>query len=283
MKIFVAGAAGVVGRCLLPMLIEAGHEVTGMTRSESKLAQIEESGAKAVVADAFDRDKLYQLIGDFRPDVVIHQLTALSEWNLADNARIRTEGTRNLVDAALAANVPRMIVQSISWAYEPGNVPASETESLDYEAPAPRKISVDGVIAMEQAASDMPHSVILRYGALYGPDTFYDHHTGIFTSKVKQGLVPATDGVTSFLHVEDAARAALLALDWPDGPVNIVDDEPAAGKVWLPLFADSLGAPVPAVEDGMNRGERGASNAKAKQQYGWNPQYPSWRENLVRT
>ncbi|NIK67258.1 NAD(P)-dependent oxidoreductase [Paenibacillus sp. BK720] len=283
MKIVVAGAAGVVGRLLLPMLTEAGHEVMGLTRSASKLKQIEQSGAAAVVADVYDRDRLSELLADYRPDVVIHQLTALSEWNLADNARIRMEGTRNLVDAALAAEVQRMIVQSISWAYEPGESVATEKDRLDEEAPLPRKISVDGVIAMERAAAEMPHSVILRYGALYGPGTFYDGDNGMFAGQVKLGKVPATDGRTSFLHIEDAARAALQALAWPAGPVNIVDDEPVEGKIWLPLYAKSLGAPEPVVQDGMNRGERGASNEKAKQQYGWTPKYPSWRDQLLRT
>lgn len=283
MKIFVAGAAGAVGRLLLPLLAEAGHEVMGMTRSVSKITQIEHSGARAVVADVFDRDKLFELLAEYHPDVVIHQLTALSEWNLADNARIRMEGTRNLVDAALAAEVPRMIVQSISWAYEPGAEIATEEDQLDEEAPMPRKVSVDGVIAMERAAAEMPHAVILRYGALYGPGTFYEHNSGMFANQVKEGKVPATDGRTSFLHTEDAALAALLALNWPAGPVNIVDDEPAAGKLWLPLYANALGAPAPAVQDGMNRGERGASNNKAKQQYGWTPKYPSWRHGLLRT
>ncbi|GLX66412.1 NAD-dependent epimerase/dehydratase family protein [Paenibacillus glycanilyticus] len=282
MKIFVAGAAGAIGRLSLPMLTETGHEVVGMTRDRAKAAQIEHAGASAVVADIFDRERIFELIEELRPDAVIHQLTALSEWNLADNARIRTEGTRNLVDAALAANVPRMIVQSISWAYEPGQGIASEGEELDIEAPEPRKISVDGVIAMEQAAAEMPHAVILRYGALYGPGTFYEREHGLFAGRVKQGLVPATDGVTSFLHVEDAARSAVLALDWPSGPVNIVDDEPAAGKLWLPLYARSLGAPEPVAQDGSNRGERGASNTKARQQYGWLPKYPTWREGLLR-
>lgn len=280
MKIFVAGAAGVVGRLLLPLLTEAGHEVMGMTRSGSKLAPIRQSGATAVVADIYDRDKIFELLALFKPDVVIHQLTALNEWNLADNARIRMEGTRILVDAALAAQVPRMIVQSISWAYEPGAQLAAEEDRLDEEAPMPRKISVDGVIAMERTAAEMPHAVILRYGALYGPGTFYDHADGMFANQVKEGKIPATDGRTSFLHVEDAALAAVHALDWPAGPVNIVDDEPAAGKVWLPIYAKALGAPEPAVQDGMNRGERGASNEKAKRKYGWKPKYPTWREGL---
>ncbi|WP_201004579.1 NAD-dependent epimerase/dehydratase family protein [Paenibacillus glycanilyticus] len=283
MKIMVAGAAGVVGRLLLPLLTEAGHEVMGLSRSAAKLKQIEQAGAAAVVADVYDRDRLFELLKDYRPDVVIHQLTALSEWNLADNARIRIEGTRNLVDAALAAGVPRMIVQSISWAYEPGESVATEKDRLDAEASLPRKISVDGVIAMERAAAEMPHSVILRYGALYGPGTFYDHESGMFAGQMKEGKVPATDGRTSFLHIEDAARAALQALDWPAGPVNIVDDEPAEGKIWLPLYAKSLGAPEPVTQDGMNRGERGASNEMAKLQYGWTPKYPSWRDQLLRT
>lgn len=280
MRIFVAGAAGVIGRLLVPKLAAAGHEVTGMTRKADNLALIERLGARAVVADAFDREAVRKVVEEAGPDVIIHQLTALSDWDLAANAKIRKEGTRNLVDAALAFGVSRIIAQSISWAYEPGNGPAVETDRLDVEAPMPRKTTIDGVAALESAVSEIEEHVILRYGMLYGPGTWYDTN-GVMAERVRQRQVAATDGVTSFLHVEDAANAALLALDWPSGPVNVVDDEPAAGKEWVPYYAEMLGAPAPDIRDGANRGERGASNAKARSEYGWSPLYPTWRSGFA--
>ncbi|SUA95920.1 NAD-dependent epimerase/dehydratase [Paenibacillus thiaminolyticus] len=125
----------------------------------------------------------------------------------------------------------------------------------------------EGIAALEEAAAEIPEHVILRYGTLYGPDTWYDK-TGAIAKKVLDRQLAATDGVSSFLHVEDAAHAALLALDWPAGPVNIVDDEPAAGTQWLPVYAEMLQAPAPQYEPGSNRGERGTSNAKARSEYG---------------
>jgi nucleoside-diphosphate-sugar epimerase len=280
MKIFVAGSTGAVGRLLLPMLVQADHEVTGMTHNPGRKPLIEHWGAQAVVVNAFDREAMVAALRDVRPDAVIHQLTALSDWNLADNARIRLEGTRNLVDAALAADVRRMISQSICWAYEPGDHPAAELVPLDREAPLPRRTTIDGVAALEEATAQMPHHVILRYGMLYGPGTWYERE-GLMADKVLSGGLPATDGVVSFLHVKDAASAALQALDWPSGPVNVVDDEPAAGSQWLPLYAAALQAPAPEYRPGSNRGERGASNAKARSEYGWVPLYPTWRSGFA--
>ncbi|OMF74496.1 NAD-dependent epimerase/dehydratase family protein [Paenibacillus glucanolyticus] len=280
MNIFVAGSTGVIGQLLLPKLVQAGHEVVGMTHNPQRKEFIESWGARGVVADAFDREGMIAVIEDIRPDVVIHQLTSLSEWNLEDNARIRMEGTRHLVEAAQAAGVKRMIAQSISWAYEPGDYPATEEVSLDIHAPAPRKSTIDGIVSLEHAVAQLPNHVILRYGMLYGPNTWYDAK-GSVAEKVVHRALPSTDGVTSFLHVEDAANAALLALDWPIGPVNIVDDEPAAGTLWLPVYADALQAPTPEYQAGSHRGERGASNAKARKEYGWEPLYPTWRSGFA--
>ncbi|MCV4232782.1 NAD(P)-dependent oxidoreductase [Virgibacillus sp. LDC1] len=276
MKIFVAGSTGVIGQRLLPKLVQAGHEVTGMTHNPQRKGLIESWGARAIVADAFDRQGMIAAIGEVRPDVVIHQLTSLSQWNLEDNARIRMEGTRHLVEAAQIHGVTRMIAQSIAWAYEPGEHPAAEDAPLDIQAPAPRKSTIDGIISLEHAVVQMPNHVILRYGMFYGPGTWYDAN-GVMAEKVRTRALPATDGVISFLHIEDAANAALQALDWPAGPVNIVDDEPAAGTVWLPVYAEALQAPSPAYQAGSKRGERGASNAKARMEYGWQPLHPTWR------
>ncbi|CAM3521863.1 NAD(P)-dependent oxidoreductase [Paenibacillus lupini] len=279
MKIFVAGSTGVIGRLLLPKLVRAGHEVFGMTHCVERKASIQALGAKPIVVDAFERDDILGVIGELRPDVIIHQLTSLSNWNLEDNARIRIEGTRNLVDAAKAAGVKRFIAQSISWAYEPGDHPATEEVPLDLQAPLPRKSTINGIIALERAVAEVPNHVILRYGMLYGPETWYDKR-GVMAEKVLQRQLHANDGITSFLHVEDAANAAMLALDWPTGWVNIVDNEPAAGTQWLPVYADALQAPEPEYQPGRNRGERGASNTKAQNEYGWVPLYPTWRSGF---
>src|SRR4051794_11826448 len=131
MRIFLAGATGVVGRTLLPRLIAAGHEVTGLARSAESAARVERAGATAVVADAFDAAALTAAVGDAAPDVVMHQLTALGDADTAANARLRRAGTRHLVDAALAAGVRRVVAQSISFAYAPGDVPAGEDTPLD--------------------------------------------------------------------------------------------------------------------------------------------------------
>ncbi len=280
MRIFVAGATGAVGSFLLPKLIRAGHEVIGMTQSESKKSIIENTGAKALIADVFDREAIRSALDESQPEVVIHQLTSLSSRNFSDNTKIRKEGTQNLVDAALSVGVKRIIAQSISWAYEPGERPATEDVSLDIDAKEPRKSTIDGILALESAVMKIPEYVILRYGMFYGPGTWYEHN-GYMAEQIYQRQVPATEGITSFLHVEDAAEAALLALQWPSGPVNIVDDEPARGIDWLPIYAQAIGAPIPENLAISNAWERGASNRKARQEYGWKPLYPTWREGFT--
>lgn len=280
MRIFVAGATGAVGRFLLPKLIRAGHEVIGITQSESKKSIIEKTGAKALVTDVFDREAIQSALGESQPEVVIHQLTSLSSRNFSDNTRIRKEGTQNLVDAALSAGVKRIIAQSISWAYEPGKRPATEEAALHVIAEEPRKSTIDGIVALENAVMEVPQYVILRYGMFYGPGTWYEHN-GFMAEQIQQRQVPATEGVTSFLHVEDAAEAALMALHWPSGPVNIVDDEPARGIDWLPVYAQAIGAPIPVTLSNSNAWERGASNRKARQEYGWKPLYPTWRTGFT--
>jgi nucleoside-diphosphate-sugar epimerase len=279
LKILLAGATGVIGRALVPRLLKDGHEVVGTTRSTEKAQLVRALGARPIVVDVFDRDVLALAVRTERPEAIIHQLTDLGAFDLAANARLRVAGTRNLVDAARAAGVRRMVAQSIAFVYGPGAGPAREDEPLDLGAPPPRNETVAGVQALEQAVSGLPEGVILRYGTLYGPGTWFAQD-GAIARQVRRGEVPASDGVTSFVHVADAARAALLALGWPPGVVNLVDDEPALGKVWLPTYAALLGAPPPPVRDGSNRGERGASNAKAHQLRGWQPLYSSWREGF---
>ncbi|WP_339247714.1 NAD(P)-dependent oxidoreductase [Paenibacillus sp. FSL F4-0243] len=282
MKIFVAGAAGVIGRLLLPKLLEAGHEVVGMTHKEENRAFIEKCGAQAVIADVFDREAIFASIHKAQPEVVIHQLTSLSQRNFSDNSRIRIEGTRNIVDASLAAGVEQIIAQSISWAYEAGDVPATEETPLDLKALEPRRRTIEGIYSLEKAVAEIPNHVILRYGMLYGQGTWYDTN-GYMAEEIRQERMTATDAVVSFLHVEDAANAAVLALNWPSGPVNIVDDEPAKGLDWLSAYSDTIGAPAPNVQEGRAGWERGAYNTKARMDYEWSPLYPSWRSGFARS
>jgi len=140
----------------------------------------------------------------------------------------------------------------------------------------PRQTTISGIIALEEAVQEMQAYVILRYGTLYGPATWYAGN-GDIAKKVRNQEIVATEGVSSFVHVEDAAQAALLALSWENGVYNIVDDEPAKGTDWLPLYAEAVGAPIPVEQSGASTWERGAFNHKAKQECGWTPQYTTWR------
>ena len=258
------------------MLISAGHDVTGTTRSESKAPLIAASGAKPVVIDVYDRDRLRQVLAEARPDVVIHQLTDLATFDFAGNTRVRVEGTRNLVDAALEAGTRRIIAQSISWICAPGDGLSTENDPLDLDSTGARLGAVQGVLALETTVAEMPEWAVLRYGSLYGPGTWAERDSLRATS-AKEGKIIANDAVTSFLHVEDSARAAVAALQWPSGIYNIVDDDPASARDWVPAFAAYVGAPPPPVASGHQPWERGASNAKAKS-VGWQPEYPTWRQ-----
>ena len=278
MKIFLAGATGAIGRQLVPLLVKAGHEVAGTTRSADKTDPIAALGGRPVVVDVLDRDSLFAAVRAVKPDVVIHQLTDLADRDFAANSRLRVDGTRNLVDAALAVGVKRMIAQSIAWIYVPGSEPAGEDEPLDLDAPGSRGRTVAAVQSLEQAVAEVDVGVILRYGILYGDGTWYSRD-GLTTDQVRRGELTANDEITSFVHVDDAAQAAVMALDWPSGAVNIVDDEPAAGREWLPVYAQLVGAPPPPAEPGAPGWARGASNAKARE-LGWRPMYPTWREGF---
>lgn len=280
MKILLAGAAGVVGRRLIPLLVAQGHEVAGTTRTAEKSGILQKLGASPVVVDVFDREGLFTVVREVQPDVIIHQLTDLSVRDMAANSRIRKEGTRNLVDAAREAGVHHLIAQSISWVYVPGDGPADESVPLDTEAPEPRRTTIEGVQSLEQTVGEMERGIVLRYGLLYGPGTWYAPD-GSIAEQVRQGQLTADEGVTSFLHVDDAARAAVLALNWPQGIFNIVDDEPASGTVWLPVYAATLNAPPPPMSATQPRGARGATNAKARRLLNWQPIYPNWREGFA--
>lgn len=250
-----------------------------MIRNESQVEAIKKVGAIPVIADVFNRHAVFSVLEETNLDVVIHQLTSLSTWDFEDNAKIRIEGTRNLVDAAKNVGVKKIIAQSILWAYEPGDTLASETDPLDFSASMPRQVTINGIVKLEEIVSELTEVVILRYGTLYGPGTWYTEN-GVIANQVRNNEIVATDGISSFIHVEDAAKAAVLALNWLSGIVNVVDDYPATSKEWLPIYATAIGAPNPKIQAWKNSWERGASNNKARKEYGWIPLYPSWSEGF---
>jgi nucleoside-diphosphate-sugar epimerase len=269
----------VIGHSLVPKLVKEGHEVFALTRDENDAKIAQKLCAVPVHANALNSEEVLLAFQKVKPEIVIHQLTSLGSFNPEDNANIRIVGTRNLVDASKAVGVKKIIAQSLAFVYEPGTSPADEEVSLDFEATDVRKIHVNGVSALEEAVAELPEYVILRYGLLYGPNTWYSKK-GMVGQQILKGEVVATDGIISFLHVEDAAQAALEAIKWPSGPINIVDNEPATGKEWVPVFASIIGGKEPAKEDRAERGERGALNTKAKKEYGWEPIYPTWRKGF---
>ena len=218
-KVFLAGATGAVGRRLVPLLLGAGHAVWGATRSNDKAAALRAAGVTPVVVDVFDATALSQAMHEARPAVVIHQLTdlpktlsgPLSDEALKANSRLREQGTRNLVEAAITSGARRVVAQSIAWVYAPGREPHSEEDPLDRDAKGPAAISVAGVMALERSTLSSPplEGVVLRYGQLYGPGTW---------NAAANGRAP--------VHVDSAAHAALLAIDAPHaGVFNIAEEK----------------------------------------------------------
>jgi nucleoside-diphosphate-sugar epimerase len=281
MKIFLAGASGVVGRSLIPLLTAQGHAVSGTTRDPNKADLLRSLGAKAVVVDVYDRDGLFAAVRAARPDAVIHQLTDLTHLDFAANARVRIDGTRNLVDAAQAVGVRRMVTQSFWGVYVPGEGLADEQTPLYIDAPEPWDGIARPVAIMEQTAGELPESVVLRYGLFYGPGTAFDPDGGRTAERVQRSEMPANENVVSFLHIEDAAISAQQALGWPAGTYNIADDEPAAASDWLPKYAAEIGASPPPRAAGRDPLlSRGVTSQKAREQ-GWTPRHPTWRAGFI--
>jgi nucleoside-diphosphate-sugar epimerase len=306
MKIFVAGASGAIGRPLLPKLIAAGHEVTGTTRREERAAEIQAAGATAVVCEAFDAEALRDAVAVAAPEVVVHALTAIPErinWKadpLAPTNRLRREGTRNLIAAAQAAGARRIVAESVAFLYAPrGDWVKDEEAELYAEAPEPFGDTVEALSDLERQVRDAEglEGVVLRFGNLYGPGTMFasDGSQAEEAQRRRLPIVGKGTGVFSFVHVEDAAAAFAIAIEHgAPGTYNIVDDEPARMHEWVPAYCEALGAKPPrrvpswlaALVVGRavasNAVEvRGASNAKAKRELGWQPRYPSWRQGFV--
>jgi nucleoside-diphosphate-sugar epimerase len=304
MRVFLAGATGVIGRALLSKLVEAGHTVTAMTRRADRAPALTAAGATPVVADVFDAGRLVEVLGEAAPEVLVHQLTSLPRAieprkiasQLAANDRIRSEGTRVLMGAAARSGVRRVVAQSIAFAYVPaGSRVKTEDDPLWLDGFSPWRRSVEAVRDLEQQVTgvDGIEGVVLRYGALYGPDTAYGSGGSVAAAVLKRQfpIVGPGSGVFSFLHVGDAAAAASLAVSHGmPGIYNIVDDEPAEVREWLPVYAHALGAPgpgrVPAILARLVIGrfglylmteQRGASNAKAREALRWSPAWSSWR------
>jgi 2-alkyl-3-oxoalkanoate reductase len=310
MKIFLAGAAGAVGRRLVPLLVAGRHEVVASTRTPAKGAPVQAAGAKPVILDLLDRDAVMTAVTSARPDVIIHQGTALASVHsfrnfdqafAATNA-LRTEGTDHLLAAAKATGTRRFIAQSYTgWPNirEGGRV-KTEEDPLDPRPPRTMTRTLDAIRHLESAvtAETGMTGIVLRYGSFYGPGTSLgiDGEITQMVRRRKFPIVGSGSGVWSFTHIDDAAGAARLAVEQGAGGVyNIVDDEPAEVAVWLPELAQAIGARPPyrvpawlarpiigeAVLT-MMMSARGSSNARAKRTLGWQPLYASWRDGFRR-
>jgi 2-alkyl-3-oxoalkanoate reductase len=307
-RVFVAGATGVVGARLVPLLVERGHEVTGMTRSEAKAAGIRAAGAEPAVADALDPEATAAAVARARPEVIVHELTAIPESmnyrkldrTFALTNRLRTEGTDNLLAPARAAGVRRFVAQSYAgWPYaRQGGLVKSEEDPLDPDPPDTMRPMLDAIRHLESAVTGAEglQGLVLRYGGFYGPGTSVGAG-GSVTEDVRRRRIPLVGsgaGVWSFVHIDDAVAATAAAVErGAPGLYNIVDDDPAPVSEWLPGLADAIGAKpprrVPAFIGRLAIGKhgvvmmteiRGASNAKAKRELGWELSYPSWREGF---
>jgi nucleoside-diphosphate-sugar epimerase len=309
MKVFVAGAAGAIGRRLVPLLVAHGHEVTAMTRSDDKTRMLRDLGADPVRADGLDAGAVMRAVGRSRPEVVIHEMTGLAgikrlrnfDREFALTNRLRTEGVEHLLAAAYMVGARRFIAQSFgNWNYErTGSATKTEDDPLDPHPPAAQRRSLAALGELERAVvnADGITGIALRYGNFYGPGTSFAADGEIATMLRKRAFPIIGDGagVWSFVHVDDAATATLAAMERGDvGVYNVADDDPAPVAEWLPELARRLGAPAPrrvpvwlgriaAGEVGVSLMTqiRGASNAKAKRDLGWAPLYASWREGFA--
>jgi len=301
MKVFVAGASGAIGRPLVSALVAARHDVVGMASSERGLRNLQQLGVTGVIVDALDSGAVSAAIGRVRPDAVIDELTSLPKdytpeemRKAADrDRRLRLEGGGNVYTAARGAGVKRYIVQSTGFFYGPGPGLAVETEPLAVNATPGIAGSVRTYMKIEERVlgAHGPAGVALRYGFFYGPGTYHDPDTGSVSKQVREQQYPVIGsgaGVSSFIHVEDAAAATVAALESEPGIYNVVDDDPSELRTWLPAFARFLGAPSPqqiSEEEARKEGPdavyyatrlRGARNDRAKQKLGFAPRRLEW-------
>jgi nucleoside-diphosphate-sugar epimerase len=308
MKVFVAGATGAVGRRLVPLLVASGYDVAGMTRSSEKADSLKAVGAEPVVADALDRAAVMRAVTRAGAEVVIHHMTGLTgmkslkkfDREFALTNRLRTEGTRILVQAAQAAGARRIVAQSYgSWNYErTGTALKTEEDPLDPNPPVNQRETLAAIQELETAVlrADGIEGIALRCANFYGPGTGFALDGDLVELVRKRRLPVVGDGagVWSFVHVDDVATATIAAIErGAPGLYNVVDDEPAPVAEWLPELARALGAKPPRripvwlgrmaigeVGVSMMTQSRGTSNAKARRVLGWQPRYKSWREGF---
>ncbi len=307
MKVFLAGGSGVIGRRLIPQLVAAGHQVAATTRLAAKTTLLQSLGASPVVVDALDAPALSKAVTDFGPDAVMNQLTDLPQrYNprklgpfYERTSRLRVEATRTLLAAAKEAGARRFVYQSIAFMYAaagPAVLPEDAALALGAHEPFGSAVRATAEGERLTLSADGIKGVVLRYGQLYGPGTYFDR-SGDFARQARRRMLPIVgsgSGVFSFVHVDDAAGAAVAALERGDGAYNIVDDDPAPARDWIPAFCHEVGAPAPMRVPGwlvaflagsfaaatLQLG-RGASNAKAKQELGWTPRHSTWREGFT--
>ena len=308
MRVFLAGGTGAIGRRLVPLLIEAGHDVVATTRSAAKVDLLTRLGAEPVVMDGLDEQSVRRAVVAAHPDVVIHQLTSLTgtgnlkkfDEEFAETNKLRTIGTNHLLAAAREVGTKRFIAQSYTgWNNErTGSEVKTEADPLDPHPTAASRQSLAAINYLEMTVTNATaiDGVILRYGTLYGPGTGFGEGGDLLemVRKRKQPIVGGGTGVWSFIHIDDAASATVAALGrGAPGIYNIVDDEPAPVSEWLPYLANVLNAKKPMRLPGwlarpligehgisMMTQIRGASNAKAKRVLGWKPRYSSWRDGF---
>ncbi|KNB50601.1 NAD-dependent epimerase/dehydratase family protein [Streptomyces caatingaensis] len=302
MRVLVAGATGVIGRQLVPLLTATGYEVTALSRSGRPVGG---PGVRAVAADALDRAALTRAVRDARPDAVVHLITAIPAdidprrmaRDMGPTGRLRREGTRNLLDAAREAGAGRVITQGVAFSYDPGAGPgpADEDQPLWNAPPRPMRDSVAALKELERLTA-RAGGLVLRFGHLYGPGTALaaDGSTVRRVRARRMPLVGPGTATFSFTHTHDAATAVVAALARPaTGALNIVDDEPAQVREWLPELADILGAPaprkIPTAPARIVAGPvgvaymtrlRGADNARARLALDWRPRYTTWRDGF---
>ena len=316
MKVFVAGATGALGRALVPQLVARGHEVVGMTSSTSKQEFVRSLGARPVVADALDPDAVAQAVASAEPEVIVHELTALSgEMSVRDmrhperssaaimTNRLRTEATDHLLAAGRAVGTRRFVAQSFGafrWARTGGPV-LTEADPVDPNPPEALRAPLVGILHVERVVPtiEWAEGLVLRYGGFYGPGTAIslapDAMMATVVRKRRFPIIGDGAGVWSHIHVDDAAAATAVAVErGQPGIYNIADDEPAAVREWLPTLARALDAKPPRripwwlgrlaagqAATLMMTEARGSSNAKAKRELGWQPRYASWRQGFT--
>ena len=307
MRVFVAGATGAIGKQLVPRLVAAGHDVHGMTRSESKQTMLRELGAVPVVADALDPDQVAEAVGEAQPHVIVHQATALAGWgmrNLKRGAaltnRLRIEGTDHLLSAGRAVGVRRFVAQSNYAVYaRTGGPVKTEEDPLDAAPPGKLREGLAAMRHLEAAVLEATwtEGIALRYGGFYGPGTNMAPGGELFEMirRRRFPLIGGGGGIWSFVHIADAAEATVAAVEHGTrGVYNVVDDDPAPVAEWLEELTHMLSGKRPrrmprfvlrlvAGEGGvvMMTDARGASNAKAKRELAWSPAHPSWRQGFA--